>query len=92
MTLPGIATSHANRSDAVEMMMHKSAEETKKLEQRKYVLLKFLSIEPDTMGGLKFLIGGDSNLTERALHSLVKEGKVTYRRGGMYFPKKAVSL
>ena len=43
-------------------MMHSGIEETQKLEQRKDILLKVLSIEPDTLGCLKLIIGGDSTL------------------------------
>ena len=70
-----------------------NTEEHERLERRKHVLLKFLSIEPDTLGSLKFIIGGDGALTEKALANLVQEGKVTYMdKGvdkGMYFAKGA---
>ena len=65
-------------------------DEAQRLERRKYVLMKFLAIEPDTMSGLRVSIGGDTSLTERALYDLVQEGKVAYRGKGLYSVKEVM--
>ncbi len=68
---------------SIDMM---NTREELRLERRKYVLLRFLSIAPETLGRLKFIIGDDRDLTEAALRHLVQEGKVCCKgRGGMYF-------
>ena len=69
----------------------RKTDEAQKLKRRKAVLLKFLAIEPDTISSLKFIIGGDTSLTEKALYDLVQEGKVAYRGKGMYFAKKVAT-
>lgn len=65
-------------------------DDAQRLERRKYVLMKFLAIEPDTMSGLRVIIGGDTSLTERALYDLVQEGKVAYRGKGLYSVNEAM--
>ena len=72
--------------------MHNRADEARRLEQRKTIVLKFLAIEPDTLSSLKFIIGGDTKLTEKALYDLVQDGKVAYRGKGMYFARETAGL
>ena len=64
----------------------------RRLERRKYVVLRFLSLEPETLGRLKFIIGGDNELIEIALHTLLQEGKVHCRRHGIYAVSNAMEF